>query len=146
MPASSEECAHELLEVVPLVMRRIRAELRTHREGDLSVPQYRAMAFLRGHKGTSLSELAEHIGLGLPSMSKLVDGLVARGLVVRQEDPGDRRRLFLCLTEQGQATVAASRAATQADLAKVLGALAPAERATVTEAMHLLRPLFTPDC
>ncbi len=146
MPVSSEECAHEVLEVVPSVMRAIRAGVRSHRESGLSVPQYRTMSFLRGHRGASLSDLAEHIGLGLPSMSKLVDGLVGRGFITRQEDAADRRRLALCLTERGQAILGVSWSATQTDLAQVLAVLAPRERAVVTEAMQLLRPLFSPEC
>jgi len=41
-------------------------------------------------------------GTGLPSVSKVVDTLVKRGLVVRSQDPSDRRKVPLALTPQGQ--------------------------------------------
>ena len=50
---------------------------------DLSVPQFRTLLFLRRHPGASLSEVAEHIGLTLPSISKMIDRLEARDLLAR---------------------------------------------------------------
>jgi DNA-binding MarR family transcriptional regulator len=137
-----EECAQEVLDVIPQVMRLIRAELREHREAELSVAQFRSLAFLGRQSGASLSELAEHIGLALPSMSKLVEGLVERGLVTRQEDPADRRRVALCLTVAGDESVQAALKATQDYLASRLALLDPEQRATVTSAMAALRAAF----
>ena len=76
MSESPAHTARELMEVVPLVMRTFRAEMRGSRANDLSVPQFRALGFVHRKPGTSLSDVAEHIGLALPSMSKLIDGLV----------------------------------------------------------------------
>ncbi len=143
--AATENCAGAVLEVVPLVMRTIRAELRKHGSAELSVAQFRTLAYLNQRPGASLSELADQIGLSLPSMSKLVDGLVARELVTRREDTADRRRVVLCLTEYGQATVRKSLAATQAYLALLLGRLPEEHRSTVTQAMAFLETVFTND-
>jgi DNA-binding MarR family transcriptional regulator len=144
LPISVDECAHEILEVAPLIMRAIRAEMRRRRGFDLSVPQFRTLAYLNYYQGASLSDAAEFIGLTLPSMSKLVDGLVARQLVTREISDSDRRRVTLALTLAGQATFEATRAATQAFLAQRLAELSTEERAVMTEAMRILRPLFTP--
>ena len=93
MGITADQCAHELLEVVPLVMRTIRTEMRGHRGADLSVPQFRTLVFLGNHGGASLSDLADFIGLTLPSVSKLIDGLVTRKLVARKVCTNDRRRV-----------------------------------------------------
>lgn len=143
MTTSPAVCAQEVLEVVPQVMRAIRAELRRHRTADLSVPQFRTLAFIDHNANASLSSVTEHIGLTLPSMSKIVDGLVTRKLVTRQTDPIDRRRMTLTLTKSGQAALEASRAATRACLAESLATLTDAERATVVKAMDALRPIFS---
>ncbi len=142
MLISPDDCAHQVLEVVPLVMRAIRSEMRDHRTPDLSVPQFRTLAFLNRYEGASLSDVAEHIGLRLPSMSKLMDGLVARGLVTRQTHPVDRRRVTLALTARGRTTLQTALKATQACLAERLATLSTPERATVTQAMLILHPLF----
>jgi DNA-binding MarR family transcriptional regulator len=142
MRASKDTCAHEVLEVVPLVMRTIRAEMRDHRAPDLSIPQFRTLSFLNRHEGASLSDVAEHIGLRLPSMSKLVDGLVERNLVKRETHPDDRRRMTLVLTARGRTMLQTALEGTRACLAERLASLPASERAIVAQAMRILHPLF----
>src|SRR5215472_3469611 len=101
--SDAEACAAQIMETVPLVMRTLRTEMRRRRPADLSVPQFRALAFVRRHPGASLSEVAEHLGLTLPATSTLIDHLVARELVRRAPNPDNRRRLVLTLTADGQA-------------------------------------------
>ena len=143
MSVSPRDCAHEVLDVVPLVMRTIRTQMRQHRAADLSVPQFRALSYIDRNSGASLSAVAEHIGLTLPSMSKIVDGLVARKLVIRQTHPDDRRRMTLALTERGRSALESSREATRDCLAQTLGNLSSTDRLTIVAAMNLLRPIFT---
>ena len=144
MTTSPDACAQEILEVVPAVMRTIRAELRRHRTVDLSVPQFRTLAFIDRNADASLSDVAEHIGLTLPSISKIVDGLVVRKLVTRQTHPTDRRRMTLALTGRGLTALQTSRAATRACLAEDLAALSDRQREIITQALEILRPIFTP--
>jgi DNA-binding MarR family transcriptional regulator len=144
MTTSPDACAQEILEVVPIVMRTIRAELRRHRAADLSIPQFRTLAFIDRNVDASLSDVAEHIGLKLPSMSKIVDGLVARKFVTRRTHTADRRRMTLALTARGLTALQASRAATRACLAEDLAALSDRQRDIVVQAMEILRPVFMP--
>ena len=144
MAITSDDCAREVLDVVPLVMRVLRAEMRAHRGPELSVPHFRVLAFLGRNENASLSEVAEHVGLRLPSMSTLVDGLVTRGLVSRSVSLKDRRRVALCLTPRGHTTWMAARRATQARLAKQMASLSPEQQVTVAAAMEALRVLFAP--
>jgi len=137
-----EQVASQVFEVVPGVMRSLRAQMREAREGDLSVTQFRVLGFIDRHKGTSLSDVADHIGLSLPSMSKIVDGLVTQRLVGREFDRADRRRMTLTLTPRGRSVLEAARAETRTAVAKSLGGLTPDELATVGAAMEILRPLF----
>ncbi len=140
---TDEECAALLMDVVPLVMRAVRAEMRCRRAEDLSVPQFRVLAFLSYRAGASLSDVAEHVGLTLPAMSRLVDGLVVRGLVDRATCAADRRRVTLALTERGGALLASARQATEARLAELLSGLSPSDRAALAVALPALRRVFT---
>jgi DNA-binding MarR family transcriptional regulator len=142
MQTSTEECAHEVLEVVPLVMRIVRTEMRRGRATGISVPQFRTLLFLERQPGASLTAVAEYLGLTLPSMSALVEGLVERKLVDRSAAASDRRRVTLALTARGQSTLAAARQATLAQLAKKLAELSPAGRAAVVQGLETLRVLF----
>jgi DNA-binding MarR family transcriptional regulator len=137
-----DTCARELIDTAPKIMQAIRVEMRRGRGSDISIPQFRSLAFIQGNPDSSLSNLAEHLGLTLPSVSKLIDGLVKQKLVIRQESAVDRRRLTLELTQAGASIVNSSRAGAQANLAKKLSYLADDELEIIYKAMQLLRPIF----
>ncbi len=138
-----EACAREVLDVIPLAMRGIRKQLRKHGAQVLSVPQFRTLLFISRNKGASLSEVAEHIGLTMPSMSALVDGLVTRDFVVRRTHEEDRRRMTLMLTGRGETTLRAAREGTQRYLTERLSRFSETERGTVVRAMRILRQVFS---
>ena|SRR5271157_1256489 len=137
-----DECAREVLDVVPAVMRFIRTEMRSHRALELSVPQFRSLVIIERAAGTSLAGVAAHLGLTPPSACKLIDGLAGRGLVSRRESLGDRRRVTLEITAQGAQALASARKASQKSLSRLLGALDGEELSTVTRAMSALRRVF----
>jgi DNA-binding MarR family transcriptional regulator len=136
------ECADAILETVPCVMQSLRALMRSRRGGDLSVPQFRALLFIGRSRRCSLSDVALHVGITLPAMSKLIDSLVGRNLVARAPEADDRRRLALSLTFEGKALVELVRTETQSFLADVFAEVTPEERAVVVQAMNCLAPLF----
>ncbi len=142
MRATAEQAAREVLDVAPLVVREIRGEMRRHRSCEVNVPQFRTLAYLDRYPGASLSEVADHIGLTLPSMSRLVDGLVDRKLVTRQSQAQDRRRITLALTSRGRASLESANEMTEAYLAEKLAALPEAECAHIVRAMQALRDIM----
>jgi DNA-binding MarR family transcriptional regulator len=50
----------------------------------------------------TLNEVAQAVGRGAPAVSRAVDTLVRAGLVERTQNPDNRRRLALRLTDQGR--------------------------------------------
>lgn len=139
-----EICAHDLMDTTPNIMQSIRGEMRRGHGTDLSIPQFRALRFIQRNPDSSLSDLASHLGLTPPSVSKLVDGLVKQDLIGRQESFDDRRRLMLVLTHNGESIINTARASAQANLVKTLSFLSNEELNTVHLAMDILHPLFVP--
>jgi DNA-binding MarR family transcriptional regulator len=139
------EVASLLMEVIPRVMHRIRMEMRSHRAPGLTVPQLRTLIYLYRNEGVSLSEVAEHVGLKLPSMSKTIDALVARKLVIRRVVADDRRYVSLRLSAHGLAELRRTRRMTEARLAETLGLLLPEQQAKVVEALKVLGRVFAPE-
>jgi DNA-binding MarR family transcriptional regulator len=140
-PATSEVCAATILDVVPALMRVIRAQMRSRR-AELSIVQFRALGYVGRHAGASLSELAEHLGLTPPSTSRLVDGLVARQIVRRELSPADRRAVMLSLTAAGAALLHDTRRRTQIELETFVSRLDPTERAVVIRTLRALQTAF----
>jgi DNA-binding MarR family transcriptional regulator len=145
MQPSAEECAREMLDVVPMLMRIIRTEMRGARAPGVSVPQFRTLVFLSRHPSASLSDVAAFIGLSLPAASVLVDGLVDRELVFRETNDEDRRRIALGLTEAGLAAYQHARQVAEGCLADVVAKLTGDERATVVQALKVLQVIFSAD-
>ncbi|MEO7319238.1 MAG: MarR family transcriptional regulator [Chthoniobacteraceae bacterium] len=142
MAASPNQCADELLETVPHLMRVIRTNVRSQSGPELSMPQFRTLAFLGRNQCAMLGDVAAFLGLTLPAASKLVDGLVAAKLASREIHAQDRRRVSLELTKSGQRKYAAVVDAARDFLAAKMRHLKADERATVVGAMQLLHDAF----
>ena len=71
---------------------------------DVPRHQLRALFMVAKHGPISVSALAEAIEASLASTSSLADRLVKAGYLVREPDPGDRRRVLLVATDRGQQT------------------------------------------
>ncbi len=144
MESSAEHCARRLLETTPLVMQFIHCNLRVRRVGGLSLVQFRALGFLARARCASLSAVAEHLGLSLPALSRLIDGLVRKKLVKRQTGLTDRRQVALTLTARGRMQLEAGRAEVRRLLAAKLAVLTADERAALERALESLRRVFEP--
>jgi long-chain acyl-CoA synthetase len=68
---------------------------------DLTLPQYRVMGILT-EGSSAASGLADRMSVQRPSITALVDGLVAKGLVDRRQEDSDRRKVSLRLTDEGR--------------------------------------------
>jgi DNA-binding MarR family transcriptional regulator len=143
--ASAASCAQHVLEVVPAVMRVIRQEMRRKTAAEMSVVQFRALALSDYRGGASVSELAEHIGLTMPSASKLIDGLVRRGYLRRRPDSTDRRKSILVATARGARAVELARRTTAKHLSGLLEAVPPEQLGAIEDAMSALRTVFIDD-
>lgn len=120
----TEKCASRLIELMPEVMYLLRTSYRAHGgRGHASIPQVRLLALVQRRPNGSLSEIADLLGVSLPTASRLVDGLVRRRLIRREVCPHDRRSLRLVLTAAGGRQLAGARrcglAALQARIAQL---------------------------
>ena len=85
---------------------------------DLTLPQYRVLILL-AEGNEAASALAEKLAVSRPSVTGVVDGLVARGLVQRITVPDDRRRVDHDLTDQGRAVIEVAEAEVQRRLGEI---------------------------
>ena len=128
--------------LIPQMMGSLRSHLRTLEGGDLRVGQFRMMMAIRMEDQPSLSQVAEFVGLTLPSASKVADELERRGLIRRQPDKFDRRRQILSLTSQGMEVLEMVKRTAETHFAGLFSQLTPAERSFLLCAAETLRPLF----
>ena len=85
---------------------------------DLTLPQYRLLGIL-GDGCEASSKLAEKLAVSRPSVTGVVDGLVARGLVRRDHTPDDRRRIDVGLTDAGRLLLSAADEAVEQRMERI---------------------------
>jgi DNA-binding MarR family transcriptional regulator len=73
---------------------------------NLSMVELKALLAVARRDGLNIGELAALLRLTRPGASRVADQLYLRGLITRQEDPGDRRRSLLGVRHDGQVLVA----------------------------------------
>lgn len=113
-----------------------------NRESGFSFSQVTLLFRLYHHGPASVNELAEHLGVTKAAVSQLLDKLTGDGLVLRQEDPRDRRSKQISLTSEGSQGVRASISARHAWVDELAEALTPEDRAAIQPALERLIACF----
>jgi long-chain acyl-CoA synthetase len=103
---------------------------------DLTLPQYRVLGIL-AEGAAAASGLADRLAVRRPSITALIDGLVARGLVDRRQEDADRRRVALRLTDEGIRTLAEADRAVDEYLVAIAGHLPDKEEAMALRSLEL---------
>ncbi len=103
---------------------------------DLSLPQYRVLTILsQGSEGAAA--LAAKLAVKPASVTSVVDGLVARGLVERQADSEDRRKVSHVVSASGSSLLDRAREVTTGKLHEVSGHLDSADESMAWAAIDL---------
>jgi DNA-binding MarR family transcriptional regulator len=108
------------------VLARLARMLDTVDSG-LTLPQYRILAGI-AIGGVRSAILAERLSVRRPTLTAIVDGLVAAGYARRETEAGDRRVVNVYATDAGRAVLASADKAYQARLAPILGEVPDADR------------------
>lgn len=111
------------------------ARLIERADTDLSLPQYRVLAMVAAGDERA-TRLASRLNLAKPTITAMVESLVERGLIRREEVAGDRRAVGLRITSSGEAALESAEVAMMARVMPVLERLDDSERALVLAAFE----------
>lgn len=89
---------------VRVLARLTRTVEQACQKSELSLPQYRLLLFIAA-EAQRAGELANQAAVSRPTLTALVDGLEAKGMVTREPVSGDRRGIRLEVTAAGQAAL-----------------------------------------
>jgi|SRR6185312_1522926 DNA-binding MarR family transcriptional regulator len=95
------------------------------------------LSAIAGSEPATLNDVARSIGRGAPAVSRSIDALVRSGLVERTQDPNNRRRLALRLTQEGRDRLS-TRIAGGSALRKKLERMAHSELRALERAIEIL--------
>lgn len=116
----------------------MRSFFRYARDHALSMSQLGALFFIYREGGSGVTDLGEALGVSSAAASQMLERLVQQGLILRSEDPVDRRVKQLVLTEKGTQAIQDSIQARLGWLEGLGGSLSLSEKEQVTTALHLL--------
>lgn len=134
-----EELANALLASIRLFVATGR---RARPEGELSAAEIAALMRIKRAGETTSGALARLEGVSPQAMGATIAALEARGLVEREKDVGDARRILLRATDAGRELLAARRDARSALVSKVLAEeFSSHDLATLSAAAPLLERL-----
>jgi DNA-binding MarR family transcriptional regulator len=120
---SDEPDVEQVAAALQLGIRLLRRQLRqSQQDSELTLPETSALALLDRGGPTTPGALAKVEQISPQSMGATLGALEARGLVQRQADPADGRRVVLSITDAGAAALRIRRTARTEQLAHALSA------------------------
>ncbi len=127
---------HEWIET--FMHRSMRGFILYAKERGLSMSQIGALLHIHGEGAPGVSGLGDDLGITTPAASQMLERLVQQKLVVRSEDPHDRRAKQIALTDKGRQVLEESIHARQGWLDDLVAILTPQEQEQVMAALDIL--------
>ncbi|MFE1803059.1 MarR family winged helix-turn-helix transcriptional regulator [Streptomyces sp. NPDC059517] len=109
----------------------------------LPTRQLLALQTVRRLPELNLTALAEHLGIALPTASRLCGRLEAAGLLRRTVQPHSRREVQLVITSQGRRLLADVTEHRSLSLTGVFAVMTPGERASLQQGLHAFHRAHT---
>lgn len=97
-------------------------------DDSITIPQFRVLVILSSRGSTNLATLAGQLDVQPSTISRMVERLVAAGLIDRRPHPSSRRELMVDLTPRGRKVVRTVTARRRAEIARVVEAMPARER------------------
>ena len=105
---------------------------------EVTLTQYRTLVVLASRGSQSLAELAEAVAVTPPTATRMCDRLIKKGLIVRRQDPGDRRLIRLTLAKRGRDLVDDVTRRRRKEIVKLVHAVPPDQRVTMVDSLQRL--------
>jgi DNA-binding MarR family transcriptional regulator len=106
-----------------------------HVDETITIPQFRTLVILSNHGPMNLGTLAGRLGVQRSAAGRMVDRLVAVGLIDRQTNPTSRRELLAALTTRGRQIVRRVTAHRRDEIARIVEAMPAQERRGLVRAL-----------
>jgi DNA-binding MarR family transcriptional regulator len=139
MKQDSKVLVHHILELSNDIFRAIRFSIPSEwLASDMTIAQLRVLLLLHTEGASRMSLIASSLGTTLSTATGTVDILVKKGLVVRRDDPLDRRLVICDLSPTGQEVMSRMWAIGQQQLGKLLHGLSVEELQKADEVAEIL--------
>lgn len=119
------------------VMMRVAARSVLDVEDIVTTPQLRVLMLIAAFGPQNLGAVAVELGVHPSNATRTCEKLVQAGLIVRSDDPADRRYIHLELTKEGSAVVDRVLTERRDAMADVFANMSPEDAASVASAFEI---------
>ncbi len=140
MDGRARRVAGEVLEVIPLVTRRVAADLRNSKRS-MKLAHVGLLGTV-ARKPRSLGELSDFHAVSLPTMSKTITTIESLGWVVRSRSEADRRVVMVEATAAGRAALKKVHDSAIGSISEALDSLTGTQRQKLSDGLKILRDSF----
>jgi DNA-binding MarR family transcriptional regulator len=105
---------------------------------DITMAQAKLLYVAAAAPGSSMSEIAQRVGVALSTASGAVDHLVSMGLLDRYDDPANRRQVRVSVTPDGLETLERMRELGTHQLGTMLERVGDADLEIVEQAIRIM--------
>lgn len=102
----------------------------------ITLPQFRLLVVLSTHGGLKLSALAEYLDVKSSTATRMIDRLVAAGLVEREINPISRREVVIDLTGTGASVVTRVTQSRRREIAAIVAHMPAPHRTWLVDALE----------
>jgi len=125
--------------MVRQLTNRLKAEMKSRLSViDMNVNEYYVFLNLSGHEGLSQSDLAARMSMPAYAISRLIDSMIAKGLVERRANPNSRRAFSIFLTASAKEKIPEVIGSLDDINDWILAPLNPSEKAAFVSALRKL--------
>ncbi len=135
-PRTGNDVADALIFAAHRVRNATDAKLR---QSGLSLPSYKAMRALENSE-LSMREISEALQVAPRTVTDLIDGLEAKGLVAREPHPVDRRVTLLRLTQAGRDQLGTASAEAEEAYRVAFSGLSDADQKALRDLLDQVAP------
>ena len=149
------DIADELLDLIPSLLLRIRADIPREADSEEVAPEWRDISELRAttgqirllrilttHQSCTMQELADQLDVAPPTVTAMIKRLLAQEFVERIRDEEDWRVVRVLPTERGRRAVSLYDQFRRANLQRRLSYLNEEELARLGAALPVLRHMI----
>ena len=104
-------------------------------DDSVTLPQFRTLVVLESHGVTNLNRLARALDVNASSAVRMIDRLLAAGLVTREENPENRRQVLLGVTPAGADIVRRVTAKRRREITRIVAAMPAGLRDELVDAL-----------
>jgi DNA-binding MarR family transcriptional regulator len=136
---SKEELINEILSLADRLFRHLLPTVPQYLLSlDATMPQIKIMLMLYFHGPMRMSDIAAGLEVTLPTSTSLVDRLVEKNYVVRENQADDRRVVLCRLSEAGQNVIAGIWASTRKSSEALLNAMDKSKLSLFAEVLEAM--------